>query len=150
MDFSQKFQTHGYIFVKFIKFRAVFRIHGCFQWLSSPIGSGVMADHRSQSPDCSCCGPWRVETVGKFGKYPQNLIKAKSGVAPYPELLIILQWVCTASLVLLWKSEQLFCYAAGLLRWWYLSLIVGVHLLFKLGNFVQSWTAAGSKNPQKT
>jgi len=33
---------------------AVFRIHGCFQWFSSPICSGVMVDHRIQSRYCSC------------------------------------------------------------------------------------------------
>jgi len=36
-----------------------------------------------------------------LGKYPQNLTKAKSRAAPYPELSIILQLTCTANLVLL-------------------------------------------------
>ena len=39
--------------------------------------------------------------------------------------------------------------AGKILRWWYLSIIVGVHLLFNAGNFVQSWTAAVSEIPQK-
>jgi len=37
---------------------------------------------------------------------PPNLTKVKSGVARCPELLIFLQSARTASLVLLWKSEQ--------------------------------------------
>jgi len=69
--FSQTFQMQNYIFVTFTVFRALF-IQGYFLWLSSPIGSGVMTDHRIQSLDCSWCGPWRVENVGKFGKYPQT------------------------------------------------------------------------------
>jgi len=37
------------MFVNLIEFFAVFGIQGCFQWLSSPIGSRVMADPRIQS-----------------------------------------------------------------------------------------------------
>jgi len=34
-----------YFFVKFIRLPVVFRVQGCFHWLSSPIGSVVIADH---------------------------------------------------------------------------------------------------------
>ena len=45
MDFSQKSQMWRCIFAAFIGFLAVSRIQDCFHWLSSPIRSGVMADH---------------------------------------------------------------------------------------------------------
>jgi len=49
-------------FINFMGFLAVLRTQGCFQWLSSPICSGGMADHRNQSIDCSPSGPERVES----------------------------------------------------------------------------------------
>jgi len=56
-ELSHKIQMQMYFFVKFFGFRAVFRIQGCFQWLSSAFRSGVMAKHRIQSIDSSCREP---------------------------------------------------------------------------------------------
>ena len=46
-------------------------------------------------------------------------------------------------------AQDVFHNAGNIFRWWNLSIIVGVRLWFKPGIFVQSWTATGSKIPQK-
>jgi len=46
-------------------------------------------------------------------------------------------------------SQEVFHRAGNTIRWRYLPLIVWVHLLLKLGNFVKSSIAARSKVPEK-
>ena len=55
-----------YICVTFLRFLALFRVQGYFQLFSSPIRSGVMADHRIQDLDCSRSGPFKLRAEIKI------------------------------------------------------------------------------------
>jgi len=49
----------------------------------------------------------------------------------------------------LFAAQDAFHNAGNILRWWYLSIIVGVRWWFNPGGFVQSWTAADLKSNKK-